>query len=124
MSSTPFVSTGAGPASVVGPARSASSRQDRRADPISRSSSSQSSHASLSGEANNVANIHQQKNDYCPADATCVRTDCLRPMRPVRPDRPPDVLSHPMRLVPPNALIPPPMHPARLLRPPSIPTPP
>jgi len=57
MSSTPLASTGAGPASVVGPARSASSRQDRRADPISRSSSSRSSHASLSGEADNVANI-------------------------------------------------------------------
>ena len=57
MSSTPFVSTGAGPASAVGPARSASSRQDRSADPISRSSSSQPSNASLSGEADNVANI-------------------------------------------------------------------
>ena len=57
MSSTPLASTGAGPASAVGPARSASSRQDRRADPIPRSSSSQSSHASLSGEADNVANI-------------------------------------------------------------------
>jgi len=57
MSSTPLASTGAGPASAVGPARSASSRQDRRADPISRSSSSQSSHASLSGEADNVANM-------------------------------------------------------------------
>jgi len=57
MSSTPLASTGAGPASAVGPARSASSRQDRRADPISRSSSSQSCHASLSGEADNVANI-------------------------------------------------------------------
>ena len=57
MSSTPLASTGAGPASAVGPARSVSSRQDRRADPISRSSSSQSSHASLSGEADNVANI-------------------------------------------------------------------
>jgi len=57
MSSTPLASTGAGPASAVGPARSASSRHDRRADPISRSSSSQSSHASLSGEADNVANI-------------------------------------------------------------------
>ena len=57
MSSTPLASTGAGPASAVGPARSASSRQDRRADPISHSSSSQSSHASLSGEADNVTNI-------------------------------------------------------------------
>jgi len=57
MSSTPLASTGAGPASAVGPARSASSRQDRRADPISRSSSSQSSHASLSREADNVAII-------------------------------------------------------------------
>jgi len=57
MWSTPLASTGAGPASAVGPARSASSRQDRRADPISRSSSSQSGHASLSGEADNVANI-------------------------------------------------------------------
>jgi len=57
MSSTPLASTGAGPASAVGPARCASSRKDRRADPISRSSSSQSSHASLSGEADNVANI-------------------------------------------------------------------
>jgi len=57
MSSTPLASTGACPASAVGPARSASSCQDRRADPISRSSSSQSSHASRSGEADNVANI-------------------------------------------------------------------
>jgi len=57
MSSTPLASTGAGPASAVGPARSASSRQDRRAVPISRSSLSQSSHASLSGEAYNVTNI-------------------------------------------------------------------
>jgi len=57
MSSTPLASTGAGPASAVGPARSASSCQDRRADPISRSSSSKSSHTSLSGEADNVANI-------------------------------------------------------------------
>ena len=65
----------------------------------------------------------QQKNDLHPVDATPVRTDCVRPMRPVRPDRPPDVFSHPMRLVPPNALIPPPMHPARLLRPPSVPIP-
>ena len=57
MSSTPLASTGVGPASADGPARSASSRQDRRADPISCLSSSQSSHASLSGEADNVANI-------------------------------------------------------------------
>jgi len=57
MSFTPLASTWAGPASAVGPARSASSRQDRRADPISRSSSSLSSHASLSGEADNVANL-------------------------------------------------------------------
>jgi len=57
MSSTPLASTGAGPALAVGPACSASSRQDRRADPISHSSSSQSSQASLSGEADNVANI-------------------------------------------------------------------
>ena len=57
MSSTPLASTGTGLASSVGPAHSASSRQDCRADPISRSSSSQSSHASLSGEADNVANI-------------------------------------------------------------------
>jgi len=42
---------------VVYPSRSASSRQDLRADPISRSSSSQSSHPSLSGEADTVANI-------------------------------------------------------------------
>jgi len=56
MSSAPLTSSGAGPASV-GSARSASSRQDRRADPISRSWSSQSSHASLSREDNNVANI-------------------------------------------------------------------
>ena len=57
MSSTPLASTGAGPASALGPARSASSRQDGRAHPISRSLSSESSHASLSGEADNVANI-------------------------------------------------------------------
>jgi len=57
MSSTPLASTGAGPASAVGPARCAPSRQDRSADPLSRSSWSQSSHASLSGEADNVANI-------------------------------------------------------------------
>jgi len=57
MSFNPLASTGAGPASDVGPARSASSCHDRRADPISRSSSSQSSHASLAREADNVANI-------------------------------------------------------------------
>jgi len=57
MSSTHLASAGAGPTSAVGPARSASSRQDRRADPISCSSSSQSSYGSLSGEADNVANI-------------------------------------------------------------------
>jgi len=57
MSSTPLASTGAGPAAAVGHARSASSRQDPRADPISRSLSSQSIPASLSGEADNVANI-------------------------------------------------------------------
>ena len=57
MSSPPLASTEAGPASAVGTARSASSCQDRRANPISRSSSSQSSHASLSGEAYNVATI-------------------------------------------------------------------
>ena len=57
ISSTPLASTGAGPASAVAPARSASSCLDRVADPISRSSSSQSSHASLSWEADNVANI-------------------------------------------------------------------
>ena len=49
-----------------------------------------------------------------------VQTDCVCPMRPVCPDRPPDVFSHPMRQVPPNAHIPPPMHPVRLLRPPSV----
>jgi len=57
MSSTPLASTGAGPASAVGPTGSASSRQGHRADPISRWSSSQTSHASLSREADNVANI-------------------------------------------------------------------
>jgi len=57
MLSTPLASTGAGPASALGPARSTSSRHHRRADPISRSTSSQSSHASLSGEGDNVANI-------------------------------------------------------------------
>jgi len=57
MSSSPHASTGAGPASAVGPARSSSSSQQRRADPISPSTSSQSSHAPLSGEADNVANI-------------------------------------------------------------------
>jgi len=57
MLSTPFASTGARPASVAGPACSASSSEDRRADPISCSSSSQSSHATLSGEADKVANI-------------------------------------------------------------------
>ena len=66
--------------------------------------------------------LHQQKNNLRPADATRIRTDSVRPMRPVCPDRPPDVFSHPTGLVPPNALIPPPMHPARLLRPPSVPT--
>jgi len=57
MLSTPLASTGAGPASAVGPARSTSSRQDRRADPISHSTSSESSHASLSRKTDNVANI-------------------------------------------------------------------
>jgi len=41
--------------------------------------------------------LHQQKKDLRPADATCVRTGCLRPMHPVRPDCPPDLFSHPMR---------------------------
>src|ERR1700759_4691764 len=67
---------------------------------------------------------HQQKMDLRPADAIRVRTGCVRPMRPVRPDRPAEVFSHPMRLVPSNALISPPMHPARLLQPPCVPTPP
>jgi len=57
MSSIPLASTGARPALAVGHARSADSRQDLRADCFSRSSSPQSSHASLSGEADNVANI-------------------------------------------------------------------
>jgi len=57
----------------------------------------------------NEGEVHQQKNDLHPAEATHVWTDCVRPMRPVRPDSPPDVFSHPMRLVPPNALIPPPI---------------
>jgi len=57
MTSTLLASTDAGLASAVGPAGSASSRQDHRADPISRSLSSKSSHASRSGEADNVANI-------------------------------------------------------------------
>jgi len=42
---------------AVGPAHSGSSHHDRRANHISRSSSSQSSHASLSREADNVTNI-------------------------------------------------------------------
>jgi len=57
MSSNPLASTGAGPAAAVGPARSASSCQDCRADPISCSSSSQSSDGSLSRQADNVANL-------------------------------------------------------------------
>ena len=57
MSSIPLASTGPGPALAVGPVRSASSGQDHRANSISPSSSSQASHASLSGEADNVANI-------------------------------------------------------------------
>jgi len=57
MSSTPLASTSTGPASVAGPASSTSSRQDHRADPISPLSLSQSSYASHSGEADNVANI-------------------------------------------------------------------
>jgi len=68
MSATPLASTGEGPASGVGPARSAASRQDPRADPISRSSSSQSSHASLSGEADNVANILGHAARLAPLD--------------------------------------------------------
>ena len=67
---------------------------------------------------------HQQKIDLRRAVVIRVRTGCVRPMRPVRPDRPADVFSHPMHLMPPNALISPPMHPARLLQPPSVPTPP
>jgi len=57
MSSTPLVFPGAGPALAVGPAPSASSRQDHWADPISRSSSSQCGHTSLTGEADNVGNM-------------------------------------------------------------------
>jgi len=57
MSSIPLASTGAGQATAVGPPHAGSSRQARRADPISRSSASQSSHASLTGEADHVANI-------------------------------------------------------------------
>jgi len=57
MSSIPLASTEAGPASAVGPRRCASSCRDRRAGPISRLSSSQSSHGSLSRDADNVANI-------------------------------------------------------------------
>jgi len=68
MWSTPRASTGAGQASAVGHARSPSSRQDRRADPISPSSSSQSSHASLSGEADNVANILGHAASFAPLD--------------------------------------------------------
>ena len=41
--------------------------------------------------------IHQQTKDLRSADATCVRTGCVRPMHPVRPDRPPDFFSHPVR---------------------------
>jgi len=57
MSSTPLASTGVGPVSAVGPARSTSFGQDGRAHPISRLSLSQSSHASISGKADNVTNI-------------------------------------------------------------------
>jgi len=57
MSSSRLASTSVGLVSVVGPARSTSSRQDHRADPISRLSLSESSHASLPGEADNVAKI-------------------------------------------------------------------
>ena len=72
-------------------------------------------------EKNYIQNIwHLQKMKIYPADATSVRKGCVCPMRPVRPDRPPDVFSHPMCLVPPNALISPPMDPARLLPPPSV----
>ena len=66
--------------------------------------------------------VHHQKSNLRPADATRVRTDFVRRMRPVCPDHPPDVFPHPMRLVPPNTLIPPLMHPAPLLRIPSVPT--
>ena len=48
MSSVPLASTCAGLASAVDPAGCAPSHQDRRADPIARSSSCQSSQASLS----------------------------------------------------------------------------
>jgi len=57
MSSTPLASSGPGTASVAAPASSTSSCQDRRADLISCSLSSQSSQATLCGEADNVANI-------------------------------------------------------------------
>jgi len=57
MSSSPLASTDAGPASTQDPASSSSFFQDNRVDPILRSFSSQSSHASLSDEASNVANI-------------------------------------------------------------------
>jgi len=41
--------------------------------------------------------LHQQKKDLRPADATRVRTGCVRPMHPVRPDSQPDFFSYPMR---------------------------
>ena len=49
---------------------------------------------------------------------------CVCLIYPVRPDRPPDIVSHPMPLVSPNALMAPAIDPARLLLPPSVPTPP
>ena len=76
MSSIPLASTGAGPASAFAPARSASSHQDHRADLISRSSSSQSSHASLSGEADNVANILGHAAGLAPLDPASFPTVC------------------------------------------------
>jgi len=91
--------------------------------PFELSSGDEISHRSL-GFLKALGYFHDQKNDLRQADATRVRTDCIRPMRHVRPDRLLDVFSDPMRLVPPNPVIPPPMHPAPLLRPPSIPTPP
>jgi len=60
MSSTPLASTGACPASAVGPAPSACSCANRRPDPITVSLSSYTSHASLSGEADNIAPLRAQ----------------------------------------------------------------
>jgi len=73
ISSTPLASIGAGPARAAHPARS-SSCPDHWVGTISPSSSSQSSYASLSGEASTIANILGQAAKLACLDPASVPT--------------------------------------------------